>query len=133
VYFFLIYTYESMSTKPSILVVDDEDSLRALVVSELSRVGYSVDSAGNGSQAISLLRRNKYSLAILDIKMPEVSGIEVLKYIHENCSSTKSIMLTGFAELSNAMECMRYGAKDFIDKPFNLPDLLSSVERVLQE
>jgi DNA-binding NtrC family response regulator len=122
-----------MLPKPTIIVVDDEDSLRSLVVSELARAGYVVDAASNGRLAISMLLQKKYALAILDIKMPEINGIEVLKYIHDNCPATKTIMLTGFAELSNAMECMRYGAKDFIDKPFNLQDLLSTVERILQE
>ncbi|TAK62116.1 MAG: response regulator [Bacteroidetes bacterium] len=116
----------------TILVVDDEDGLRNLIASELTHSGYTVESAEDGSVAISLLRRKQFAVAILDIKMPNVDGIEVLKFIHANCPATKAIMLTGYADLSNAMECQRYGAKDFIDKPFNFQDLLSTVERVMQ-
>ncbi|MBI3189078.1 MAG: response regulator [Ignavibacteriales bacterium] len=122
-----------MSIKPSILVVDDEDGLRTLVASELTRIGFKVESAGDGDLAIATLRRSKFDIAILDIKMPKVDGIEVLKFIHTNCPSTKAIMLTGFADLSYAMECKRYGAVDFIGKPFNFQDLLSTIETVMKE
>ncbi len=122
-----------MSTKPTIIVVDDEDGLRTLVSNELSRMGYIVENAADGNQAIALLKRKQFNIAILDIKMPGVDGIEVLKFIHSHCPATKSIMLTGFADLSHAMECMRFGAKDFIDKPFNFQDLVATIERVTNE
>jgi len=122
-----------MAIKNTILVVDDEDGLRTLVINELTRAGHIVEGASGGTQAITLLRRNRYALAILDIKMPDIDGIEVLKFIHANCPTTKAIMLTGYTDLSNAMECMKLGAKDFIDKPFNLLDLLSTVDRILKE
>jgi DNA-binding NtrC family response regulator len=122
-----------MSTNHSILVVDDEDGLRTLVASELTRIGYKVEAASDGDLAIGHLRRGKFDIAILDIKMPKVDGIEVLKFIHSNCPATKAIMLTGFADLSYAMECKRYGAVDFIGKPFSFQDLLSTIETTLKE
>ncbi|MBI3193965.1 MAG: response regulator [Ignavibacteriae bacterium] len=122
-----------MSTKHSILVVDDEDGLRTLISSELTRIGYGVETANDGDVAIAHLRRTPFDVAILDIKMPKVDGIEVLKFIHCNCPATKAIMLTGFADLSYAMECKRYGAVDFIGKPFSFQDLLSTIEMTLKD
>ncbi|MBI5216826.1 MAG: response regulator [Ignavibacteriae bacterium] len=122
-----------MSTNHSILVVDDEDGLRTLIASELTRIGYKVETANDGDIAIAHLRRAPFDVAILDIKMPKVDGIEVLKFINSNCPTTKAIMLTGFADLSYAMECKRYGAYDFIGKPFSFQDLLSTIETTIQE
>jgi len=81
----------------------------------------------------NLLASGTFDLVISDIVMPKVDGIEVLKFIHSNCPATKAIMLTGFADLSYAMECKRYGAVDFIGKPFSFQDLLSTIETTLKE
>ncbi len=130
---FCLQEFEIMTTNHSILVVDDEDGLRTLIASELTRIGYKVETATDGDIAIAHLRRAPFDVAILDIKMPKVDGIEVLKFINSNCPATKAIMLTGFADLSYAMECKRYGAVDFIGKPFSFQDLLSTIEVTLKE
>ncbi len=120
-----------MPQKNRILVVDDEDALRTVLSSELEGEGYKVASAADGSEAIEILKKEGFDLILLDIKMPNVDGFEVLKFVKENHPDTKVIMLTGFADLKNAIESKKLGAEDFVSKPYDLVDLLTTVERVL--
>jgi DNA-binding NtrC family response regulator len=120
-----------MPAKNRILVVDDEDALRTVLSSELEGEGYIVQMAGDGDEAIKILEKNTFDLILLDIKMPTVDGFEVLKYVKQHSPSTKVIMLTGFADLKNAIESKKLGAEDFVSKPYDLVDLLTTVERVL--
>lgn len=122
-----------MLNSRSILVVDDEEALRTVLSSELSGEGYQVDSASDGDEAISTLQSKKFDLVLLDIKMPKVDGFEVLKFIKKNNPDMKVIMLTAFADLKNAIESKKLGAEDFISKPYDLVDLLTTIERVLSE
>jgi CheY-like chemotaxis protein len=120
-----------MAEKNSILVVDDEDALRTVLSSELESEGYIVATAGDGDEAISILQGKVFDLVLLDIKMPRVDGFEVLRFIKERYPATKVIMLTGFADLKNAIESKKLGAEDFVSKPYDLVDLLTTIERVL--
>ena len=120
-----------MPVKNKILVVDDEEALRTVLSSELEGEGYQVSTAGDGEEAIKILGSQQFHLILLDIKMPNVDGFEVLKFIKQKQPSTKVIMLTGFADLKNAIESKKLGAEDFVSKPFDLVDLLTTVERVL--
>jgi CheY-like chemotaxis protein len=120
-----------MAEKNSILVVDDEDALRTVLSSELESEGYIVATAGDGDEAISILQGKLFDLVLLDIKMPRVDGFEVLRFIKERYPATKVIMLTGFADLKNAIESKKLGAEDFVSKPYDLVDLLTTIERVL--
>ena len=115
----------------NILVVDDEDALRNVLSSELQSEGYSVVSAADGDEAITILQQKSFDLVLLDIKMPRVDGFEVLRFIKERFAKTKVIMLTGFADLKNAIESKKLGAEDFVSKPYDLVDLLTTIERVL--
>lgn len=123
-----------MTNQRSILVVDDEEALRTVLSSELSGEGYHVETASDGDEAIATLQNNnKFDLILLDIKMPKVDGFEVLKFIKANTPHIKVIMLTAFADLKNAIESKKLGADDFISKPYDLVDLLTTIERVLSE
>jgi len=117
----------------SILVVDDEDALRTVLSTELSSAGYKVGTATDGDEAITEVQNQKYDLILLDIKMQRVDGFEVLKFVKKNYPATKVIMLTGFADLKNAIESKKLGAEDFVSKPYDLVDLLTTIERVLSE
>jgi len=99
----------------------------------LSKQGYDIASAEDGEEAIDMLQRGSYDLTLLDIQMPKVNGIQVLKYIQEHSLPTRAIVLTGYADLSHAMEAKEFGAKDFIGKPYKLVDVLTTIERVLVE
>ena len=122
-----------MAKKKSVLVVDDEESIRTVLGGELQNEGYDVRMAGDGDEAISVLDQATCDLVLLDIKMPKLNGFEVLKYIKEKHEKTKVVMLTGFADLKNAIESKKLGADDFVSKPYDLVDLLTTIERVLNE
>lgn len=122
-----------MAEKSKILVVDDEDTLRTVLSQELKSEGYDVETAADGLLALDAIKQNKFDLVLLDIKMPNMDGFEVLKYIKQNHPDLKIIMLTGFADLKNAIESKKLGAEDFVSKPYDLVDLLTTIERVLSE
>jgi DNA-binding NtrC family response regulator len=121
------------TTKPRLLVVDDEEDLRTLLGDVLLTQGYEIESAEDGEQAIDMLKRDAFDITLLDIQMPNVNGIQVLKYIKEHSLHTRAIVLTGYADLKHAMEAKEFGAKDFIGKPYKLHDVLTTIERVLVE
>jgi two-component system, NtrC family, response regulator PilR len=122
-----------MGNKSSVLVVDDEEALRSVLSNELINEGYDVQTASDGDDAIAAIDKTPFDLVLLDIKMPRVSGFEVLKHIKEHAGGTKVVMLTGFADLKNAIESKKLGADDFVSKPYDLVDLLTTIERVLNE
>jgi DNA-binding NtrC family response regulator len=122
-----------MADKSKILVVDDEDALRTVLSNELTSEGYDVSTASDGDEAISTIQKSLYDLVLLDIKMPRLNGFEVLKFVKEKHPKTKVVMLTGFADLKNAIESKKLGAEDFVSKPYDLVDLLTTIERVLSE
>jgi DNA-binding response OmpR family regulator len=122
-----------MIPKSTILVVDDEEALRTVLSSELVNEGYDVNMAADGDDAVRELDKKPYDLVLLDIKMPRLNGFEVLKHIKENHAKTKVVMLTGFADLKNAIESKKLGADDFVSKPYDLVDLLTTIERVLND
>jgi len=108
---------------PRILVVDDERSMRELMAIVLRREGYDVLLAENGRSAIELLQREPVDLLISDIKMPDVSGVEVLRAAKAVDKDILGIMITAFASTETAVEAMRLGACDYLSKPFDV-DLL---------
>lgn len=116
----------------SILVADDEEVFRFLLSNELIQAGYSVSQVGDGEEAITYLQKHTPDLVLLDIKMPSKDGIEVLKHIKEHHPGVKVIMITGFATLKHAMESKEHGAIDFITKPFNISDVLATIEGALK-
>ena len=122
-----------MAEKNKILVVDDEEALRTVLSGELVSEGYDVRTASDGDEAISSIQKESFDLVLLDIKMPRLNGFEVLKFVKEKHPRTKVVMLTGFADLKNAIESKKLGAEDFVSKPYDLVDLLTTIERVLNE
>ncbi len=109
-----------------ILVVDDEDSLRRVLQVQLEQDGYTVVSAASAQQAFSLLQFRGYDLVITDLRMPGLSGIEVLKEVKSKYPETVVIVLTAFGTVETAVEAMKAGAYDFLTKPVH-PDELSLV------
>ena len=108
---------------PRILVVDDERSMRELLAIVLRREGYEVLLAENGRTAIALLEREPIDLLISDIKMPDLSGVDVLRAAKKIDQDILGIMITAFASTETAVEAMRLGACDYLSKPFDI-DLL---------
>jgi DNA-binding NtrC family response regulator len=114
-----------------ILIVDDEDNIRDVIKDILKPLDAEILEAENGAKAIELLKKHKINTVILDYKMPEVNGLEVLKYISENSPKTTSIMVTAFAERSDVITAIEYGLFDFIEKPFAPTILFTRVKNAL--
>jgi two-component system response regulator PilR (NtrC family) len=113
----------AVERKPRILVVDDERSMRELLAIVLRREGYDVMLAENGREAVGALEKGPVDLLISDIKMPDMSGVEVLRAAKQIDQDILGIMITAFASTDTAVEAMRLGACDYLSKPFDI-DLL---------
>ena len=106
-----------------ILVADDEESIRWVLSKALSKQGYQVDLATNGQQALEMGRQKNYDLAVLDIKMPGLSGLDLLTRFQEERPDTLVVIMTAESSMKNAVEAMKRGAYDYITKPFDLDTL----------
>ncbi len=122
----------NLTSKVKVLVVDDDDAIRSLLASELEDQSFDVQSAEDGDEAIELVRAmcerdDRFDIILLDVKMPKVNGFDVLKYVRKETPTTKVIMVTAYADVRNAVDSMRFGAFDFISKPYDLDEILTSV------
>jgi len=120
-----------MASKGSILVVDDEFGPREALRMILKPI-YDVRIAANGQEALDVIQREKIDLVTLDLKMPGISGFDVLKEIKKLGRKIDVIVITGQGSLPNAKEAIHYGAGDFISKPFNVADIISVVSKVFE-
>jgi len=116
-----------------ILVVDDEVNIREPLADALKEEGYQVSTAEDGQRAVEEVKKSNFDMAIVDIRMPLVGGLEVLHYIKNNKPETMTIMMTGYASLETAVDALREGAYDYLIKPFNIEKLLSVLKRGLRE
>ena len=119
--------------KTKILYVDDDAALREIVKDQLLSQGFAVDEAEDGVAAIAKLEAGGIDLLLLDINMPNKSGIDVLKFIKEKSLNCRVIMLTGRVGFSVATESLKLGADDYITKPFNMDYLMFAIKRVLEK
>ena len=120
-----------MAKEIKLLFVDDEESLRMLVKNQLQQEGFAVDTADDGDTAVEALKTKIYDLALLDIRMPRMNGIEVLKYIRKNKPLTRVIMLTAVDDLAIAIEAVKNGANDYLTKPYDAENLVASIRKVI--
>ncbi|HBO69074.1 MAG TPA: DNA-binding response regulator, partial [Deltaproteobacteria bacterium] len=114
-----------------ILFIDDDRGGREMALFNLRKAGYKVTAASDGQEGLSLFSSEKFDLVITDVKMPGISGIEVLRRIREQDSDVPVLVITAFGNVETAVEAMKEGAYDFIGKPFNKDQLLLSVEKAL--
>ncbi|MBM2839694.1 MAG: Sigma-54-dependent Fis family transcriptional regulator [Bacteroidetes bacterium] len=122
-----------MSKRYNLLIVDDEESLRTLLESELAETQeFAVDTASDGGQAINQIQGKVYDVVLLDIRMPRVSGIEVLKFVHEYSPTTQVIILTNYADVKTAIQTIKLGAYDFLAKPYDIDELFNTIHRAIE-
>ncbi|ABQ25122.1 sigma-54-dependent transcriptional regulator [Geotalea uraniireducens] len=114
----------------NILVADDEESMRWVLSKALKKKGFSVDLARDGDEALRYIKTNTYDLAILDIKMPGLSGLELLDRVRELKSDLLVVIMTAEASMKNAVEAMKRGAYDYLTKPFDLDVIDAIIEKV---
>ncbi len=118
-----------MSTK-KILVVDDESLMREFLQETLSRAAYEVDVSPNGEKALQRLGENNYRLVLSDLKMPGVSGLDLLKKVQKEWPDTRFVIMTAYGTVESAVEAMKLGAFDYILKPFSADEIELLVKKV---
>ncbi|MEP0761460.1 MAG: response regulator transcription factor [Chloroflexota bacterium] len=115
-----------------ILVVDDEGAIRYSISKTLQRLGYQVHTAETGEEALEMMQRQEYDVVLTDIRMPGLSGVELLARIKEQAPDAVVILLTGYASLETAIESLRLGAHDYLVKPSSSQDIRNSVAEGLE-
>jgi two-component system response regulator PilR (NtrC family) len=121
----------AVAAKPRILVVDDEASMRDMLRIVLRRDGYDVTVAENGRAAIAALNEQRVDLLLSDIRMPDVTGVDVLRAAKESNRGVVAFMMTAFASTDTAVEAMRLGASDYFTKPFSMDELRLKIRQHL--
>jgi two-component system nitrogen regulation response regulator GlnG len=114
-----------------ILITEDEESLRFVLQKALETEGYWVQTAANGASARRLLTDSHFDISLMDIKLPDVDGLDLLKEIKENGTDTAMILMTAQNTMRNAIGAMKNGAFDYITKPFDLDEVLVLVKRAM--
>src|SRR4030042_6390345 len=118
--------------KPSILIVDDDDVMQETLSEVLKKRGYEVFSVGSGNGAISVIKKNIIDLILLDMRLPDVDGLEVLKKIKEFDTEILVIIMTAYSDVQTAVSAMKSGAYHYINKPFELEELQLLIEKGLE-
>jgi len=116
----------------NILVVDDEEPFRRLLNKELTRKGYAVQVARDGNEALRVLRDNVFDVILLDVIMPGVDGLSLMKRLKEDSGAPAIIVLTGKATVETAVDAMKNGAYDYLTKPYKLDELVIVIERAYE-
>jgi signal transduction histidine kinase len=121
-----------MTDKGLILVVDDEPGIREGCKRVLGAQDYQVDSAASGQECLRMIQERSYDLVLLDVVMPDVSGIDLMEPIHQRDPETVCIVITGYATVELAVKAIKQGAYDFINKPFSADDLVLAVNQGME-
>ncbi len=122
---------ERMHSRPRVLAVDDESLIRMSLRIALAREGYDVDTASSGVEAMGLLDRYEYDLVLLDLRLPDVSGMEVLRYARRLYPDVKVLLVTASTNAPNADEAEQEGAAGVVAKPFTLQGIAAESRRVI--
>ena len=117
--------------KAAILIADDDDSLRRVLEFQLREAGYEVLAAADGIEALELFTERELDCLITDLRMPRLSGLELLRRASAIASETPVIVITAYGDIETAVEAMRAGAFDYVTKPFNREEILMTVEKAL--
>ncbi len=121
------------SKKERLLVVDDASDMREVLQRNLTAEGYRILTAAGVPEAVKILETTSVDLVITDLKMPKVSGLDLVRHVRENLPDTEVIMITGFASVNGAVQAVKTGAEEYLPKPFTDEELLSAVERALNK
>jgi DNA-binding NtrC family response regulator len=122
-----------MTAQERILVVDDEEQMRELLTKVLSKNGYHVSVCGEGAEALALLEREPVDLVVTDVRMPGLGGMEALRAIKELNPEIVVIIMTAFGSIDQAVQAVKEGAYDYINKPFKIDEMLLTIEKALEE
>jgi DNA-binding NtrC family response regulator len=121
-----------MDSNTRILIVDDDETIRATMKAILEEEGYTVDLAGNGKEGIQKTNERAYNIALLDIRLPDMEGVQLLKLMKETLPRTRKIMVTGYPSTQNAIEALNKNADAYLIKPVDIEKLLSTIKEQLR-
>ncbi len=122
-----------MADKTGILIIDDDANLRRTLSDILRAQGYEAHAAGNGIEGLDLLKQQTIHLALVDLRLPDISGLEVLEKIKADYPSIEAIILTGNATLDSAIEATNRGAFSYLQKPYDMDQLLLHIRRAIEK
>ena len=121
-----------MDRNAKILIVDDDENIRNTMKAILEDEGYTVDLAASGSEAVKKTQIAAYNIALLDIRLPDMEGVELLKLMKDPTPRTRKIMVTGYPSMQNAITALNKNADAYLIKPVNVEKLLTTVKEQLQ-
>lgn len=117
----------------SILIIDDEAGIRASLSSILEDEGYSVEAVENGKQALKTCEKMQFDVALIDINLPDIKGTELLSSLKHISPKMVRIIITGYPSIENAVKAVNEKSDGYILKPFNIPELLETIKKLLAE
>jgi DNA-binding NtrC family response regulator len=120
-----------MDKQPRVLVVDDDETIRTTMKAILQDEGYIVDLAATGKEAIQKTQEKSYNVALLDIRLPDMEGVELLKLLKDGVPRTRKIMVTGYPSMQNAISALNKNADAYLLKPVDVEKLLNTVKQQL--
>jgi DNA-binding NtrC family response regulator len=121
------------SSRVKILLIEDKDSLRQMLSTAIKKAGYQVDEAADGNIAAEKIRKQPYQLIITDLRLPTLSGLDILKIQKEIDTTIPVLLMTAYGTIEEAVEAMKQGAFDFVPKPVDISHLLLLIDRALQQ
>ena len=121
-----------MNKNARILVVDDDENIRNTMKTILEDEGYIVDLAPNGNEAIQKTKKSAYNIALLDFRLPDMEGVELLKLMSDTVPRTRKIMVTGYPSMQNAIAALNKKADAYLIKPIDIENLLNTVKEQLK-
>jgi len=122
-----------MGETARILIVDDDENIRKVLTTILEDEGYIVESVDTAKKAIKRTKRKSYNLALIDIRLPDMEGIELLTRIQDTTPKMRKLIITGYPTLQNAMEAVNRGADAYIMKPFDMEKVLATIKDELKK
>jgi DNA-binding NtrC family response regulator len=122
-----------MNKNARILVVDDDENIRKVEVAILEDQSYTVESVGTAKEAIEKSKRKFYNVALIDIRLPDMEGIELLTKFRETTPKIRKIIVTGYPTLQNAVDAVNKGADAYIVKPFDVEKVLKTIQQQLSK
>ena len=122
-----------MEKSAKILLIDDDENIRKVLQTILEDEGYLVDTADNGKKAIEKTQLNFYNLALIDVRLPDMEGIDLLTKLRETTPKIRKIIVTGYPTLQNAVAAVNKGADAYVMKPFDVERILQTIKEQLKK
>ena len=118
--------------KPSILIIEDDRHMSNYLQNILRLRGYAACAVGNGAEGLALLEKNRFDIVLIDLGLPDIPGVKVMREVKAIHRFTEAIVITGNTSLDAAVECMKQGASDYLTKPLDCDKLFASIDSAVE-